>query len=90
MKTFRVSVRGLVQGVGFRAFVVRSAAENGIRGGVRNSEDGSVEIDAQGCAPDLERFLMDVRQGPRMARVDDMRVETVDSPSVYRSFDIRW
>lgn len=88
-RAYRIEVRGLVQGVGFRAFVVRAAAENRIVGSVRNKSDGGVEIEAQGRAAELERFLLAVREGPRMARVDDMRVETT-GPLGASSFEIRW
>ena len=46
-------VKGRVQGVGFRWFVQREAAEIGLRGWVRNTEDGHVEIVAAGSAEDL-------------------------------------
>lgn len=83
-------VEGLVQGVGFRAFVVRRAAEIGVRGFVRNTRDGAVEGEAQADARNVEQFLLDVRQGPRMAQVNELRVESVAAPGNYSSFDIRW
>ena len=52
----RITVRGLVQGVGFRPFVFRIAAACGVRGSVRNTGAG-VEIDAFGTGPELALFL---------------------------------
>lgn len=89
-KTVHVRVDGLVQGVGFRAFVVRCATDLGVRGFVRNTLDGAVEIEAQGPASVIERFVLDVRRGPRMARVDDMKLETLAGTRSYDLFDIRW
>jgi acylphosphatase len=43
----RISVSGRVQGVGYRAFTVRVANERGLVGGVRNCEDGRVELEAE-------------------------------------------
>ncbi len=89
-KTVRVRVDGLVQGVGFRAFAVQRASELGIRGFVRNTQDGAVEIEAQSPPAELERFLLDVRRGPRMARVDDLSIQTVRDAPMYSSFETRW
>lgn len=89
-KTVHVRVEGLVQGVGFRAFAVRRALELGIGGFVRNTADGAVELEAQADSAAIERFLVDVKEGPRMARVDSMRVETMRVVSGYSSFDLRW
>jgi acylphosphatase len=63
-----------VQGVGFRYFAESNARRLGLEGYVRNRHDGAVEVEAEGDAPALERFLDLLRQGPRMARVEDVRV----------------
>lgn len=74
----RFMVTGRVQGVGFRAFVARRAAELGVTGWVRNRDDGAVEAEAQGSAAQLEAFEQAVRRGPSRSRVD--QVETADAP----------
>jgi acylphosphatase len=67
-----VTVRGRVQGVGYRAFVEREALQLGIEGWVRNRRDGSVEAVFAG-EPDLVRALIEAcRRGPRAARVDSL------------------
>src|SRR5712672_1040060 len=66
-------VRGRVQGVGFRYFVVEEALSLGLRGYVRNTHDGGVEILAQGPRPALERLVTLLRQGPPAAHVSDVR-----------------
>jgi acylphosphatase len=70
-------VKGRVQGVGFRFFVNRAAAVEGLHGWVRNLPDGSVEILSEGEADALDRFERQVRQGPAGARVDE--VDTTDA-----------
>ncbi len=73
-RRLKAEVLGDVQGVGFRLFAEAHARRLGLHGYVRNRYDGAVEVEAEGSAGDLERFLELMRQGPRMARVHDVRV----------------
>jgi acylphosphatase len=75
----RWRVRGIVQGVGFRWFVMREARRLRVRGYADNLPDGGVEVVAQGDANSLQVLLQGLQRGPRGARVD--RVEEVDVPS---------
>ncbi len=63
-------IRGRVQGVGFRWFVRREAAELGLRGWVRNTETGEVEVVAAGDAEWIADLRAELRKGPRGSRVD--------------------
>lgn len=63
-------IQGRVQGVGFRWFVHREARELELRGWVRNTEDGDVEVVATGTAEDLDELRASLRKGPRGSRVD--------------------
>jgi len=63
-------IRGRVQGVGFRWFVHREASELDLRGWVRNTEEGDVEVVASGSAEDLAELRACLRRGPRGSRVD--------------------
>ena len=63
-------VKGRVQGVGFRWFVQREAAELGLRGWVRNTDDGHVEIVAAGEPDVLAELKTELRKGSRGSRVD--------------------
>jgi acylphosphatase len=63
-------VQGRVQGVGFRWFVQREASELALRGWVRNTEDGHVEVVAAGDAEDVDELRTTLRRGPRGSRVD--------------------
>jgi acylphosphatase len=73
-RRLKAEIFGDVQGVGFRYFAESHARRLGLEGYVRNRYDGAVEVEAEGDAPALERFLDLLRQGPRMARVEDVRV----------------
>jgi acylphosphatase len=63
-------VKGRVQGVGFRWFVHREAAELGLRGWVRNTDQGHVEIVAAGEPELLQELKVALRKGSRGSRVD--------------------
>ena len=58
-----------MQGVGFRYFVQQAAKELGVRGWVRNVDDGSVEVYAVGTAEQLSELAGLLRKGPRWSEV---------------------
>jgi acylphosphatase len=63
-------IRGRVQGVGFRWFVHREAAELRLRGWVRNTDAGDVEVVAAGDMESLQDLRTELRKGSRGSRVD--------------------
>lgn len=65
-------VKGRVQGVGFRWFVHREAAEIGLRGWVRNTEEGDVEVVAAGTVDELAELRTALGRGSRGSRVDSV------------------
>jgi len=69
MASFRYVVRGRVQGVGYRYFVMREAAALGVSGFARNLPDGSVEVIAEAADDVLAQFEDRLREGPSFAAV---------------------
>jgi acylphosphatase len=65
-----VTIRGRVQGVGYRAWVERHASAHGLEGWVRNRRDGSVEAVFAGPADIVADMVTSCRQGPSSAGVD--------------------
>ncbi len=85
----RFYIQGRVQGVGFRYFVERVAAELGVQGYTRNLDDGRVEVYATGSEQQLSELSGYLRQGPRMAEVrgvEEMEAAVLE----YRGFHIEY
>jgi acylphosphatase len=83
-------IRGRVQGVGFRWFVMREAQRLKLGGYARNLPDGSVEVVSAGSDGDLEKLERALRRGPSHARVDDVQQLQVSLElDVPKPFDIR-
>ena len=90
MNNIRLSIviRGAVQGVGFRPFVYRLAAELNLTGWVMNSAQG-VFIEAEGGKEALDRFLLKVqREAPPRASIQSFEFSFLD-PIGFTSFEIR-
>lgn len=81
-------VRGRVQGVGFRYFVLDKAHQLGLVGIVRNLRNGDVEVIAEGTQGALEALLAALRVGPRASRVDDVQVAWLPPTGEYTTFSI--
>jgi acylphosphatase len=73
MESIHLEVRGRVQGVGFRWYVLEMARELELAGWVRNRPDGNVEIAAAGDRDALAKLESAVRAGPAGARVEEVR-----------------
>jgi acylphosphatase len=85
----RAVVRGRVQGVGFRDYVLVRARFLGLTGYVRNLPDGRcVEIVAEGVRSDLEQLLDHLRDGPRLSRVDAVETDWAEATAAYDDFGI--
>jgi len=76
-----VQVRGFVQGVGFRDFLLMAAQRHKLDGWVRNRNDGSVEALVSGPTKAVEAFVSAATQGPRGARVSAVDLHNSLPPS---------
>ena len=83
------SVRGVVQGVGFRWFVMREARSRNLTGWVANEHDGSVRIVAEGAPADVAGLRSTLEVGPAGAVVE--RVSAVEMPATggFSEFSLR-
>ena len=89
MKRVRVVVGGRVQGVGFRFFTRREAERLGVRGWVRNRDDGSVEAHFEGDDAAVDTLIACVRRGPSHAAVSRLELRACDGDRALDGFEIR-
>jgi acylphosphatase len=80
MRARRVVIRGRVQGVGYRDWMVREATRLGVQGWVRNRADGAVEALVDGEDAAVQALLSACRRGPMLARVDEIVEDFADPP----------
>lgn len=80
MKAKRLIIAGRVQAVGFRQWMVETAAKLGVAGWVRNRPDGTVEAVIDGDTAAVEELVRACRRGPRLAQVDRIDEELVEPP----------
>lgn len=78
MLSYRLSISGDVQGVGFRAGVYRTAIRFQVRGQVRNDDDGTVEVILQGPKTNVDNVIDWCRIGPPTARVQAVKIDRVE------------
>ena len=83
-----LKIIGRVQGVYYRATTVQQAANLGLTGWVRNCDDGSVEVVAEGPRAKLEEFIALCRIGPPGARVSQVEVRWQTAENSFRGFTI--
>jgi acylphosphatase len=85
---YRITLSGKVQNVGFRYYTMQAARDFNINGFVKNQLNGTVYIEAEGEAGDLEGFMSWCRRGPQWARVDGFDLQ--EQPVMgYSSFAVK-
>ncbi len=90
MTRARFVVRGLVQGVNFRAAAVREAVARGLTGCVWNTADDAVELIAEGDATALAGLHEWLARGPRLAKVEQVDRSDLDGGQRYRDFTVAY
>ena len=88
-RAIEATVRGFVQGVGFRWFVSREASIVGVTGWVANQPDGSVALVAEGDPDDVDALIAALRQGPPGAMVSSVTVHDRVATGSFSRFEIR-
>jgi acylphosphatase len=81
-------IKGDVQGVGFRYYLIRRAQALGLTGWGANRDDGVVEFVAEGTRRDLEQLERAAHEGPRQARVTAVEVNWSEATGDLNRFDI--
>jgi acylphosphatase len=86
----QIVVRGIVQGVNYRWFTQRRAAELHLTGYVMNMPDGSVLVVAEGARDEIEILLDALRVGPSAAVVESVQVEWHAPSGEFDRFEVRY
>lgn len=85
----KITVTGIVQGVGFRPFIYRRAMANNLKGYVRNRGDAGVEIVVEGEENNIKHFLDDLeKKKPPQAKTCETRVDCEENTENYSQFTI--
>ena len=85
-----ITVNGLVQGVGFRYYILRQAQNLELKGCVKNLFTGEVYTLAEGERGMIEELIKLIKTGPSHAHVKNCRVDWFDSKDEFTTFEIRF
>lgn len=88
VRSYRIIVKGKVQGVGYRYNAQAAAHKYNLTGFVRNQPDGSVYIHAEGEEENINRFIEWCYTGPRYAEVSEVAAEEQEITG-YQTFEIK-
>ncbi len=85
----KITVSGIVQGVGYRWFADRAARKYAMKGFVENLPDGSVYLEVEGKRSDIELLIHELRVGPKMSNVENVIVEWGPPHHLFFNFKIK-
>ena len=84
-----IKITGIVQGVGFRPFIYRTATANNLKGYIRNRGDAGVEIVVEGKEQDVKCFLRDLeKKKPHLSRIYETLVHYTNDRGNFTKFNI--
>jgi len=83
-------ISGIVQGVGFRYFVMQQARRMKLTGWVKNLPTGEVEIDVEGPRGLIDSLIQNIRVGNEWCRVKDIQIQWKKITNQYSGFDITY
>ena len=86
----RVNVSGIVQGVGFRYFIIKNAESLGLKGYTKNLFSGEVLTVVEGNTASIEDLFKRIKIGPSHASVKNCRIEWGKSKNEFTHFEIRY
>jgi acylphosphatase len=78
MRTVRLKISGLVQGVFFRKYIFEEAKKIGVRGHVRNLDSGEVEVIAEGSVEEVDKMILACKKGAPHSNVKDVDIQEIN------------
>jgi acylphosphatase len=88
-RAIKARVIGRVQGVFFRSSAQIEAIKLGITGWVKNTSEGDVCLQAEGLEEELEQFVSWLYKGPKLAKVEQVIVESSKASDLFQGFEVR-
>lgn len=86
-----ITVTGLVQGVGYRAFVTNNASLLGLKGYVMNTRDhDKVKVDVEGDKNSIDDLVEKLKKGPMISGVDEVKVHWKEYKGIFKDFSVRY
>ena len=85
----KITVRGTVQGVGYRWFADRAARKANVTGFVENLPNGDVFLEVEGKRDWIDELIAKLRKGPDLARVEDVSVVWGEPHHLFINFRIK-
>lgn len=85
-----ITISGTVQGVFFRNFIRKNAVSLSIKGYVRNTKEGNVEVLAEGTEESIKKIIEKCRTGPEPAEVKNIKVNKIKTGEKFTDFTIKW
>lgn len=89
-KRMILNLEGRVQGVGFRIYTLAQAEARNLTGFVKNEEDGTVTIVAEGPEEKLKELAEWAKEGPKLAKVTKMKIFWEKATGEFSEFEIRY
>lgn len=89
-KTLSLTIFGQVQGVNYRYYARKKAADLKLVGWVKNNRDGTVYIIAEGDEQGLTEFVNWCRSGPPAAQVSKINIEWSVAKNIFKTFEIKY
>jgi len=89
MKLTQMIVKGKVQGVFFKANTQKKAKLLGLKGYVRDLENGNVQIIICGVEEKIDMLLDWINRSPEGTQVNDIEIKTFEVDKVFKTFSIR-
>jgi acylphosphatase len=89
-KCYEISLEGRVQGVGFRNFAFTKALKYGIKGYVKNTFEGNVEIVCCGNEESLDKFISDIKKGPSFSFISKFTINNYNDTENFKDFRITY
>jgi len=77
MKTLKIFIEGTVQGVFFRKFIQENAEKLGLKGFVRNLDNGKVEVIVEGKDENTNEMIRVCKRGPAHSEIKEVEVEEI-------------